>query len=173
MNRTRQAIVLVGHGGIPTDCPRELVMQLKRLESLRRATGAPPSREELDLDRRIRRWPRTPETDPYRAGLEDLAARWRRRLNGMLFALAYNEYCAPTLEEAVETVVAAGADRVTVVSSMFTPGGSHSEIEIPATLAALRLRYPAVPLRYAWPFDLDLIATMLSGHLERFLESAE
>ena len=171
MNRRRHAIVLVGHGGIPTDCPRELVMRLKRLESQRRPTGAPPFIEELELERQIRHWPRTPETDPYKSGLEDLAACWRIRLNGVLFALAYNEYCTPTLEEAVEQVVTAGAAHVTVVSTMFTPGGSHSEIEIPATLATLRIRHPGIHLQYAWPFDLDLVAGMLTQHVRRFLES--
>jgi len=171
MSRTRQAVVLVGHGGIPKDCPGELVMRLKRLESQRRATGAPPSIEELELDRQIRHWPRTPESDPYRSGLEGLAARWRPRLNGVLFALAYNEYCAPTLEKAVEEVIAAGAGQVTVVSTMFTPGGSHSEIEIPATLATLRIRHPGTHLQYAWPFDLDLVAGMLTRHVRPFLES--
>jgi sirohydrochlorin cobaltochelatase len=144
------------------------VTKFKRLEAQRRASGASPSLEELELNERIRRWPRTPETDPYRTGLEALAARWRPLLNGATFALAYNEFCTPTLEEAVEEVGSAGARQVTVVSTMFTPGGSHSEIEIPATIETLRTRHPGVTLRYAWPFDLDLVAGMLAEHIRRF-----
>ena len=151
--RTR-GVVLVGHGGIPRDYPREPLAALKALEAKRHASGGEPGPEEIALDRRIRQWPRTPETDPYQAGLESLATQLKVALNGDLFAIAYNEFCAPTLEEAVETLIAAGAREIRVVSSMFTPGGSHSELEIPETLAHLRGKHPTIDLRYAWPFDL-------------------
>ena len=70
----KRGVVLVGHGGIPKDYPRELVTKLRALEAKRRATGGPPTPEEIELDTKIRRWPRTPKTDPYQAGLEALAA---------------------------------------------------------------------------------------------------
>jgi sirohydrochlorin cobaltochelatase len=159
---------LVGHGGIPKDCPQELVTRLKRLEAQRRAAHQPPSSEELELDRKIRRWPRTTVADPYQSGLEAVGAVLRPHLNGVLFALAYNEFCAPTLEEAVEDLVGKGATHITVVTTMFTPGGSHSEVEIPEILDHLRPQYPGVELRYAWPFDLQLIAKTLAEQMKRF-----
>jgi hypothetical protein len=45
---------------------------------------------------------------------------------------------------------------------MFTPGGSHSEVEIPEILDHLRPEYPEVEPRYAWPFDLKLVAHTLT-----------
>ena len=60
-----RGVILVGHGGIPKGCPQELITKLKRLEGQRRAAGTPMSAEERELDTQIRRWPRTPETDPY------------------------------------------------------------------------------------------------------------
>ncbi len=166
----QRAVILVGHGGVPKDFPREDVMKLKRLEGQRRASGAPPSAEELELDQRMRHWPRTPATDPYQVGLESLAAHLRPLLGGALFAIAYNEFCAPTLEEAAEKLIKEGAQSILVVSSMATPGGSHSEIEIPETIEHLRVRYPETSFRYAWPFDLDLIAGLLAEHVRRFEE---
>jgi sirohydrochlorin cobaltochelatase len=164
----KRGVVLVGHGGIPKDYPRELVTKLRALETKRRATGGPPTPEELELDTKIRRWPRTPQTDPYRAGLEALAALLKVSLNGDLFAVAYNEFCAPTVEEAVEALIAGGATAITLVPSMLTPGGSHSEIEIPETLKHLRAKHPGIELRYAWPFDLGQVASMLAGQIQRF-----
>lgn len=164
----QRAIVLVGHGGLPKDLPPELVIRLKRLEAARRASGGAPSPEESDLNERIRRWPRTPDSDPYREGLERLGARLHLQLDGALFALAYNEFCAPTLEEAVADVVNAGANHIMILSSMLTPGGSHAEIEIPEAVRQLQTRYPAVSLHYAWPFDLDRVAGMLAEHLRQF-----
>jgi sirohydrochlorin cobaltochelatase len=153
-----KGVILVGHGGIPKDCPQELVTRLKRLEAQRRAAKQPPSAEEIELD----------TTDPYQSGLEAVGAVLRPQLNGVLFALAYNEFCAPTLEEAVEDLVHQGATSITVLTTMFTPGGSHSEVEIPEILDHLRPTYPAVDLRYAWPFDLQLIAKTLTDQLRRW-----
>jgi sirohydrochlorin cobaltochelatase len=164
----KKGVVLVGHGGIPKDCPQELVAKFKRLEAQRRAAKLPPSQEELELDRTIRRWPRSDATDPYRSGLEAVAAELRPLLDGILLAVAYNEFCAPTLEEAVENLVRQGARQITVTTTMFTPGGSHSEIEIPEIIAQLRPRHPGIELRYAWPFDLQVIAETLLHQVRRF-----
>jgi sirohydrochlorin cobaltochelatase len=169
MRAAIRGVVLVGHGGIPKDCPQDLVTKLKRLEAQRRAAKQPPSQEEMDLDRQIRRWPRTAATDPYQSGLVAVADALRPHLDGVLFGLAYNEFCAPTLEEAVEDLIAQGATQITVATTMFTPGGSHSEVEIPEILEHLRPRYPGVELRYAWPFDLHLVAKMLAAQLLRCL----
>ncbi len=162
---TTRGVILVGHGGIPKDYPSEDVSKLKRLEGQRRAAGTPMSGDECDLDQKIRQWPRTPDTDPYQAGLERLAAQLKPLLGEGHFSTAYNEFCAPTLGEAIERQIADGATDITVVSTMFTPGGSHSEYEIPEDMAELRTRYQDVTLTYAWPFDLGKVATMLSEHI--------
>ena len=166
-DRAKTAVILVGHGGVPTDCPRVLVTRLKTLEAQRLASGRAPSAEELDLDRRTRYWPRTPQTDPYRHGLEALAAELRSLLRGASLAIAYNEFCTPTLEEAAEELIAAGATSITVVPSMLTPGGVHSEVEIPETLDRLRQRYLGIAFQYAWPVDLTLVARLLADQLRR------
>lgn len=168
MSKSTRGVILVGHGGIPKDCPQELVTRLKRLEAQRRAAGTPRSQEEIDLDTKIRRWPRTPATDLYESGLEAVAARLRPSLHGALFTVAFNEFCTPSLEEAVEELIAKGATDITVATTMFTPGGAHSEVEIPEILAKLRLRHPDVGLRYAWPFDLDRVAELLAEQVKRF-----
>ncbi len=168
MSNDKKGIVLVGHGGIPKDYPGELVTKLKRLEAQRRAAGQPMSAEELELDTKIRTWPRTAETDPYQAGLESLGAQMKPMLNGALFALAYNEFCGPTLQEAVEGLIKQGAHSITVVSTMFTPGGSHSEYEIPEEMEELRQKHPGVTLRYAWPYNLGHVAKMLIDHIAQF-----
>lgn len=167
----RRAIILVGHGATAKDCPRDLVSRFKALEGRRLAIGRPPpppTAEEQDLDARIRQWPRTPENDPYRVGLEALAAALRPLLGGAALLLAYNEFCAPTLEDAVAEAVAGGANDITVVPSMMTPGGIHSEVEIPEMLDRIRAAHPSVALRYAWPFDLGAVAELLAKHLDRF-----
>lgn len=167
MKQAVSGTILVGHGGVPKDCPHDLVMRLKRLEAQRRESGAAPSAEELELDAKIRLWPRTAGNDPYKAGLEALASQLRPLLGESLFALAYNEFCAPTVAEAAEELITSGAQRITVLSSMFTPGGSHAEIEIPEAIERLKAAHPRITFRYAWPFDLQLVATMLATQIKR------
>lgn len=165
--KQKKGVILVGHGGVPKDCPYELVTKLKRLEAQRSLYGAGPSPEEMELDRRIRNWPRNPETDPYKAGLESLAAHLKPLLGDTLFSVAYNEFCSPTLEEAIEDLIKTGVGGISVVPSMFTPGGSHSEFEIPKILKEMKKRYPSITLKYAWPFDLNQIAKLLSEQLKQ------
>jgi len=73
----RRAVVLVGHGGVPRDYPRPRVVRLKQLEAQRRGSPAPPTDEELAIEHELRTWPRTPANDPYKAGIESLAAALR------------------------------------------------------------------------------------------------
>jgi sirohydrochlorin cobaltochelatase len=68
----------------------------------------------------------------------------------------------------VEQLVKDGVEEITVVSSMFTPGGSHSEVEIPQTLEQLRKKHSGVIIRYAWPFDRSLVAAPLAAQIKRF-----
>ena len=163
-----KGIILAGHGAIPIDYARELVTRLRTLEAQRRTAGGEPTAEEQELETRLRHWPRTPQTDPYQSGLASLASHLQQLLPDTKLSLAYLEFCAPTLTEAVDELVAAGVTEVTVVPSMLTPGGVHSEVDIPAILEHLRHRYPVLALRYAWPFDQDLVAGMLATHLAAF-----
>ena len=131
MSDSTKGVVLVGHGGIPKDYPGDLVTKLKRLEAQRRAAGVPMSHEEYELDQKIRQWPRTPDTDPYQAGLELLAASLQPLLHGARFSTAYNEFCTPTLSEAIEQQIADGANDITVISTMFTPAARTRNTKFP------------------------------------------
>lgn len=162
------ALVLVGHGSVAKDCPRELVRQLKALEGRRHLTGEPPTPEEIALEDRIRHWPRTPANDPYGAGCEQLITSLRPLLPEMALKLAYLEFSAPTLEDVVEELRQTGVNTVLVVPSMMTPGGVHSEVDIPQIVDELQATYPDVTLRYAWPFDLSKVAQLMAEHVQQF-----
>jgi sirohydrochlorin cobaltochelatase len=99
---TNEAVVLIGHGGSATDTPRALVGELKRLEAERQARRElTMSPREAELDRQVRAWPRTPETDPYKYGVEEIAQALAPRLGGRRLVVAYNEFCAPSVEDAI------------------------------------------------------------------------
>ena len=158
----------MGHGGLPKDCPAQLVSRFKRLKS---ECGGRPSRGLKEAEAAIRAWPRTLKNDPYKPGLEAVAAALRRKLSRHLVLAAYGEFCAPSLEEAAEQALERGARQITVVSTMYTRGGFHSETEIPRAIDALRRRHPNTSFRYAWPYELASVAAMLAGQIRRAEES--
>jgi len=168
MDITNRGIILVGHGGLPSDFPSDQVAKLMRLEKERRRTKQEPSTEEIEIDRTLRYWPRTAESDPYKAGLEQLHTHLSPLFNGMRVKLAYNEFCAPNLTEAIEAMIAEEVRHITVASTMFTPGGSHSEIEIPEEIEPLKSKYPDTTIVYAWPYDLSKVANLLKEHITSF-----
>lgn len=162
----KHAVILVGHGAAAKDTPRAMVGRLRTLEAeRRRIPGSPLTEEERGLDHQVRHWPRTPESDPYAAGIEELAARLRPRAGRVV--VAYNEFCAPSIHEAVVALVAEGVTHLTLITTMVTPGGVHAEMEIPEEVAELRARFPEAHIAFAWPFDLDAVAELLASTAKR------
>ena len=166
----KHAVILIGHGGTASDTPRAMVGELKRLESERQARReATMSAREAELDKAVREWPRTPATDAYKCGVEEIAAALAPMLGGRKLVTAYNEFCAPSVEDAIEALVDEGFVRISLISTMFTRGGIHAECEIPGIVMAAAKKYPNVVVEYAWPFDAGVIAAFLAGQLDRAL----
>lgn len=161
-----EAIILVGHGGLPSDAPGQLVSELKGLEAARRARGEPEMGErEAELDEKIRNWPRTKESDPYKYGLESVLEELRPKLGGRKVVEAYNEFCAPSVEDAIANLVKEGATHITLLTTMFTRGGSHAEFEIPELVEYAKEQYPGIAIEYVWPFDLSRVVDFLASHV--------
>jgi sirohydrochlorin cobaltochelatase len=166
----KEAVVLIGHGGFPADFPRPLISELKRLEGERQARKLPAmSAREAELEKQVREWPRTRETDPYKFGVEEIAEKLAPKLGGRRLVTAYNEFCAPSVEDAIEGLVRDGFGRIVLISTMFTRGGIHAECEIPGIVLETRKKHPGVAVEYAWPFDADFIAGFLAEQLGRAL----
>ena len=168
----RPAVVLIGHGSPATDCPPQLVGELMSLEWCEPDAGPGPHDLEgrfVALDAQIRDWPRHAGNDPYKAGLEQVAEALRPLLPTDLFAIGYNEFCRPSIAEALEQVIRQGATRVLVIPSMLTPGGVHAEVDIPQALDEVRRVHPGILIEYLWPFDLRHVAALLASHVTRAL----
>jgi sirohydrochlorin cobaltochelatase len=147
------AILLIGHGRSPRDMPREWIKRLRELD----ADGD----EARDLDARIRAFPRG--EDPYGDGLRALAHRIRAA--GHDVTIAFFELASPSVEEAIDALVASGVTRIRAFTTMITRGGSHAEHDIPALLERARAKHPAVAIDYVWPLDLDRVAELFIAHI--------
>lgn len=173
----KSEIILVGHGVPANDYPGDRLREFFRLsvehhdhighEQHEREQGheqdAGASRYE-ELEREIRNWPRTPENDPYKYAVEQLADRLSAQ-TGRSVRVAFNEFCAPTIIEVIDAAVRNGASEVIVLTTMMTPGSGHSEVDIPQCIDAAQNEYPNVKLVYAWPYDEDLLANTLARQI--------
>ena len=169
----RTAVVLIGHGAPATDCPPQLVGELMSLEWRSNSAGHDYQQVQgraAQLDTTIRGWPRHAANDPYKVGLERVAEALRPLLPSDLLAIGYNEFCRPSIAEAIEDVIRQGATTVLVLPSMLTPGGVHAEVDIPRELAVIRQAHPGVRIEYLWPFDLQEVAALLAAHVSRAIE---
>ena len=169
----KTVIVLAMHGAPPNDFPKRETAELFGLYARLEAAHAAgperdaPERRFAELDAKMRAWPRTAQNDPFWAGSQELAEHLGTA-SGCKVIVGYNEFCAPTLDDALDQAAAHG-NRVIVVTPMMTRGGEHSEVEIPAAIQGARERHPEIEIIYAWPLDIAAIAQFLAAQVARLV----
>jgi sirohydrochlorin cobaltochelatase len=165
----KTVIVLAMHGAPPNDVSQRKVIELvglhQALEHAPAFVRAILEKRQHGLDARIRAWPRTAQNDPFWAGSQKLAEHLQQT-TGWEVIVGFNEFCAPTLDDALDQA-AAQADNVIVVTPMMTRGGEHSEVEIPDSVKRAQERHPTVAFKYAWPLDVSAIAQFLAEQIAR------
>jgi sirohydrochlorin cobaltochelatase len=171
MKEDKSVIVLAMHGVPPSDFPRRELGEFFALHArFEHAASAeePAFSRYLGLDRKVRDWPRSAQNDLYYAASFELA-RELSVVAGVEVIVGFNEFCAPGLDDALDRAAASGTGRVVVVTPMMTPGGEHSEQDIPAAIERARRRHPGVAFEYAWPFAVGDVAGFLADHVRRHL----
>ena len=158
------------HGAPPRDFLKgELTEWFGLHGRMEHASGAGRSALEgrhAELETRIRTWPRTVENGPFRASSLELG-RLLSEATGLAVLVGFNEFCSPSVEEALEQAVAQSAARVVVVTAMMTRGGEHADRDIPAAIGHMRARYPGIRFVYAWPFEDEDVASFLASRVSR------
>ncbi|MGE5601505.1 MAG: sirohydrochlorin chelatase [Nitrososphaerales archaeon] len=166
----RTAVVLVMHGVPPRDFPRREIAELMALRNRLEHGAVPPHERTIaearfaELDAKVRGWPRHAENDAFYMASQQLAIELARA-TGIEVQVGFNEFCAPTVPAALEQAVATGAQKVVVITPMLTPGGEHSEVEIPAQVEEARHRHPGVAFVYAWPYAMSDVAAFLAQRI--------
>ncbi len=166
----KQMIVLAMHGAPPNDYPRHEIAEMMglhmRLEHARGLERVALEKRHAELDTKVRAWPRTAQNDPFWAGSQELAGHLSRAA-GLEVIVGYNEFCAPSLDEALDQAAGQSADEVIVITPMMTRGGEHSEVDIPEAIRRVKEQHPGMRVRYVWPFDTSEIARFLATHIAR------
>lgn len=81
----------------------------------------------------------------WREPFDRLAALWKTQHSESAVELAFLEMMEPSLEQAIASLVAAGATEVVVVPVFFGQGG-HLRNDFPVLLSDCREKYPKIAL---------------------------
>jgi sirohydrochlorin cobaltochelatase len=153
------------------DFPEEEVVELVKLHRIIEKAGehAPAELRTrfTQLDYKVRNWERTPENDPFWASSGKLADELQLA-TGVEVVVGFNEFCKPSVEEALESAASGGTKKVIVVTPMMTPGGEHSEEDIPDAISSARSQFEGVEFIYAWPFPIEDVVTFLAKQIDKF-----
>ena len=163
----KSIIVLAMHGVPPKDFPRyELAEFFGLYLHLEHKGELPPDRRQKHdkLQKKLQEWPRTPNNDPYFHSSQKLAKELSI-ITSCEVIVGFNEFCKPSIIEALETAIAKNPPKILVITPMMTPGGEHSEVDIPAAIEHIRKRHPAIKIKYIWPFDLSKVAKFLADQI--------
>ncbi len=87
---------------------------------------------------------------------------WRALRPDRPLAAGFLEFVRPTIGEAVDNLVASGAQRITVVPAMLLAAG-HVKNDVPSELAEVRTRHANILIRMARPLDLHPALLELCG----------
>ena len=163
-------LVLAMHGAPPNDFPTSELAEFmnlhNQLEHVLEPRKVSIQIRYLELQAKLRAWPRTSANDPFFAGSITLA-KHLEEISELPVVLGFNEFCGPSLEEALEQA-ATKAKQVLVITPMMTRGGEHSERDIPTAIRLVQAHHPGVIFKYVWPFDTNEVARFLSDQLKKY-----
>jgi len=172
----KTTIVLAMHGAPPKDFPRRELGEFFGLSHQLGHSGgqdhAALQDRHRELETMMRAWPRTEANDPYHAAAFRLAEQLRLATADEV-VVGFNEFCGPTLDQALDEAAREHPDRIVVVTPMMTRGGGHSEVDIPRSVQAAQERHPGINIRFVWPFEVSEIAAFLAAQVQKHLRGIE
>ena len=151
-------ILMVQHGDFPFDFIEKQPEMYHRIESVMQR-----------LSEASKRLDHSPEQDPHAADTRKLADAVR--MAGYDVEIGYLDFALPTIADAVNTLKARGHKKIILANS---PGlmmrSSHSLIDIPAAIGAIKAAEPGLELVYAKPGEpLPLIARAIGKKISAAL----
>ncbi|MDP3980844.1 MAG: CbiX/SirB N-terminal domain-containing protein [Chlamydiota bacterium] len=167
----KTVVVLVMHGMVPKDFPKEDKLEWLGLHGKMLRQGPLDDIEQKrhdELETKMREWPRTSANDPFHTASQELAGHLEGISTYPVY-LGFNEFCAPSMEQALDEAVANQPKTVIVITPMLTPGGNHSEKDIPDAIALYRDKHPEIDFIYAWPYDMAHVGSFLSEQITHIL----
>lgn len=157
----KTSVIVVGHGAPAKDFPK-----LKEYFKLHDSHTL----EAEQLEDELIHWSRNEKNDEYWAGFIKVVNEFKKTSSFHSVHYAFNEMCAPTVKEALTEAAKGNPDVIVLTSIMVTPGGGHSEKDIPAAIELFMEEHPNIKVVYAWPYDVSDISNLLLNQVNKFVK---
>lgn len=146
-------VVLVAHGDVPHD------FIVKNTGVMADAETHAHRWSEL-----VKEWPRSEENDPNYYDTIVLKVKLREMFWPAPLEVGYLEFASPSIEEAFEKLLAAGAQKIVFCGGTgFFDRSSHTLLDIPEAIEKLRAKHPEIELVYAYPNEELVMAELARG----------
>ncbi len=172
----KTSVIIVGHGSLPNDFPKikeyfEAINKHGHGHGHGHSHGDNTDEAFAALEHALIYWPRTEQNDKYWAGFMKIVKAVEQSDTYHSVHHAFNEFCAPTITEALAEAVKTEPNTIILTSIMMTPGGGHSEKDIPVAIEAFKKNNPNVNVNivYAWPYDVNDISGWLITQTNKFI----
>jgi len=168
LNKKSIKIVLAMHGSPPIDFPGDEMaffygVHLK-VEHNPNSVDEDTKKRAEAIEHKMKNWPRTAKNDPYYAsGIE--IGKNIEKATGIQTFVGFNEFCNPTIQEALLTALKSNPSKIFVTTTMMTPGGEHQEKEIPEAIAEIAQQFLDVEITYVWPYNIEDVAKFIGNHI--------
>ncbi len=93
--------------------------------------------------------------------VDALIALMKKRVPERTIAHGFLEFAVPTIDEAVRSVIEAGAGRVVILPALLL-AATHAKNDMPGELAMLERRFPGVEFHFGAPADLHFLLLRLA-----------
>ena len=173
VKKENKIIVLAMHGTPPNDFPKDEAAHFFRLHRQVHSGEATEAlkRRHDELEDKMRNWPRTSQNDPFFVESHNLGSQLKME-TGYEVIVGFNEFCAPSLDDAFDQAVEKGASSIIVVTAMMVGGGKHAEVDIPAAIKRAQIKYPRILFYYVWPYETTSLAQFMNDHIKKFFQDA-
>ncbi len=162
------AIVFAAHGSPPLDFPKKELSEFFSLHDKQNRTTEETTRFKA-LESKMLNHFRNEQNDPYFFATYDIAKNLERKTEMKVF-VGFNEFCKPTISEAIDKAVESGNNVILIVTPMLTRGGSHAEKDIPEIIDKCQNKYLNVTFTYVWPFNPVYIAEFLHQQIKESIQ---
>lgn len=164
----KKVVILIGHGDIPSDFPKEKLKEYFRLRSLYRI-GSLNEKEKkyfLELEKELKKWKRNKSNDHHYFKLKKLSRFLKKELN-INVDFAFNEFCYPDIKEKFENIKHKYDEFYFLSTLIF--GGKHSDIEIKEKIVNLKKENPDKKIFYISSFKEDLLKEFFVKIIKEFI----
>jgi sirohydrochlorin ferrochelatase len=162
----KKIIILIGHGNIPDDFPREKLREYFKLRNLYK-TGFLKGKDEekfMEMEESLKRWERNENNDKHYFDLKKMGEEIEREIK-IKTDFAFNEFCYPDIFEKFEKIKDE-YDEIYFVSTLIFEG-KHSD-EIKNKIEELKDKYKDKKIFYI-PLKQEFLKEFFIKNIKDFI----